>query len=353
MRYRDVDIWRCLSVTIPAEHLEALRQRALAADVEPISDPLELARQSIRAHQEDMGWVTRPDLPEIDIRMHGPGVPGHDIPVREAMSILAPFQETVSSLGQVITQQATASGPINASVLRFTELRMTPELLPGSVIFRLTGPGEDLSGDEAAALTGSDTLVDEAMRALFEIVDQSANTEDLGAAGNLAEGLRRYGPRVAKHLSHLVDSIVKDGIELDMSWRTPRGRRREATLPRRSAMTIQEAIKLNEVVSRRVELTGTLITISRTKKAELKLPDRGSLKLEVPAHLTPSLGPFYDKNVTVIVDETVRWSAHTGRETRTYAMRSIHLVDAADSGQPEISVGGETGRRKSRKTATA
>jgi hypothetical protein len=82
-------------VTTSAERLEELRQRALEADVEPISDPEELARQSIRAHLEAVAGTVPPDLPEVDIRLHGPGVPGHDIPVREATGILTSLQETM------------------------------------------------------------------------------------------------------------------------------------------------------------------------------------------------------------------------------------------------------------------
>lgn len=313
-------------MTIPAERLRALRELALAANVPPVSDPAELTRLSIRAHREQVGDAF-PELPRVDVRMHGPGIIGHDVPVREATSILTSLQETVASIGQVLTHKATASGPINASVLKFTELRMTPELLPGSVIFRLTGPGEELTGDEAASLTGSDTLVDAAMRALFAIVDQSASTKNPEATGTLAKDLRRFGPRVAKHLAELVDSITKDAIDVDITWRTPRGLRQDASLPRDSARTLQDAIQLNRVVTRRIELTGTLTTISTTKKAELRTPDRRAVQIAVPDQLTTSLKPLFNELVVVRANETVKWSINTGRETRNYLMLDIRAAD--------------------------
>jgi hypothetical protein len=315
-------------VTIPAERLAALRQLALEADVQPARDAAELTRQSIRAHLEDTRQVVFPDRPQVDVRMHGPGIPAHDIPVREATSILTSLQETVASIGQVLTRQATATGRINATVLKATELRMTPELLPGSVVFRLTGPGEELSGDEAAALTGTDTLVDAAMHDLFGIVNQSAKAKTPDTAGTLAQELRRFGPRVAKHLSNLVESIIKDDIDLDLTWQTPRGSRRDASLPRQSARTIHDAIKLNEIVSHRVELTGVLTTVSTTKKAEIRTPDRRAIKIEVPDQLALSLGPYYNQQVLIVADETTRWSINTGRETRTYRMLEIKMADA-------------------------
>jgi hypothetical protein len=314
-------------VTTSAERLEELRRRALAADVEPISDPAELARQSIRAHLEEIGGIVPPDLPEVDIRLHGPGVPGHDIPVREAAGILTALQETVASIGQVLSRRTTASGPINAQVLKSTELRLSPELDPRSVVFHLTGPGEDVSGDEAPALTGNDTLVDVAMRELFTLVMQSASADEPEAAGSLARELRRFGPRVAKHLAELANHVVKDEIDMDLTWRTPRGRRQRATLERHTAQTIRDAIKLNEIETLRVELTGTLITISTTKKAELKTVDQGAVRIAVDDRLTASLGLFFNHRVVILAEQTTRWSTDTGHETRSYRMLDIRLAE--------------------------
>jgi hypothetical protein len=314
-------------VTTSDERLQELRRRALAADIEPIREPEELARRSIRAHLEAVGLAASPELPEVDLRLHGPGISGHDIPVREAVGILAALQETVASIGQVLSHRATASGPINAQVLRATELRMSPVPLPGSVVFHLTGPGESVSGDEATVLTGNDTLVDSAMHELFTLVERSANAEKPETAGSLARELRRFGPRVAKHLDELAEHVVKDEIDMDLNWRTPRGRRHHAALERRSAQTIRSAIKMNEVETHRVRLSGVLITVSTAKKAELRMLDRRILKLAVNDQIAVSLGPFYNKDVIVLAQETVKWSTETGRETRSYEMLSIELAE--------------------------
>lgn len=233
-------------MTIPAERLQVLREQALAADVEPISDPAELARQSVRAHREDIGETVRPELPEVGIRMHSPGVPGYDVPASKATPILSAFQELITAIGQVITQRAASGVPVNATVARFAETRTTPELLPGPVTFWLAEPSEVLSGNEFAALAGSETLADATMSALFAIVNHSADTEDASADGELAQELRRLGPRVAGQLSSLADAVMNDQIELDLTWRTSRGRSRRARLPMRSASTLHDVIKLNE-----------------------------------------------------------------------------------------------------------
>ena len=312
-------------MTTPDEHLEELRRRALASDIEPVSDPEDLARLSVRSLHQTLGGAVQPDRPEVDIRLHGPGVPGQEIPVREAAAMLTAIQETIASIGQALTRQPTAHGPLRSQILKATELHLSPEVRPGSVIFHLTGPGEEVSGDEAAQLTGTETLVDTAVRELFALMQQSEAGEL--ETGTLAAELRRFGPRVAKHLSDLVGQVVRDEIDVDFSWRSPRGQRRRASLQRRSALVIYNAIKLNEIDTRTVELVGTLITVSRVAKAELQTEEQGRIKLSVDEETAAELGPFYNHRVIVSAEQTTKWSTNTGQETRTFRLLQIRLSD--------------------------
>jgi len=226
-------------VTTSPERLQALRARALAADVEHINDPEELARRGMRAHLQELGAQVPPDRPEVAIRLHGPGVPDHEISVREVTGILGSIQETIASIGQALRHETTTRGAIQASIQRATELIMSPVISSGSVVFHLTAAGEQVNGNEAAELTGTDTLVDAAMQELFAVFDQS-EAQQLDSAA-LARDLRRLGPRTAKHLSDLVKQVTNDEIDIDLSWRNPRGRRREASLQRQAALTLGQA----------------------------------------------------------------------------------------------------------------
>jgi hypothetical protein len=330
-------------VTTSPERLQELRARALAADVEPLNDPDELTRRGFRAHLQEIGASVPPERPEIDIRMHGPGVPAHEVPVREAAGILGPLQEAVASIGQVLARKATASGPINAAVLRATELWLSPVLLPGSVVFHLTGPGEDVLGTEAPELTGSETLVDAAMRQLFALVTQAEKTDQVETAGRLAHELRRFGSRTAKHLTDLTERVVEDEIDLDLAWRMPSGQLRRVVLQRRSAETIQAAIKLNEVEVQEVELTGVLLTVSMTKKAEVRTQD-GVVALDVHDQLASSLGTFFNKQVVVAAEQTTRWLINTGTEKRKYRMLGIRLAESDTDTKPESAHPVDTGK---------
>jgi hypothetical protein len=125
----------------------------------------------------------------------------------------------------------------------------------------------------------------------------------------------------------LAEHVVRDQINMDLDWRTPKGRRHHAALELQSAQTIRNAIKMNEVETHGVILRGILITVSTAKKAEVRTPDRRTLKVEVDEHLAVSLGPFFNQSVVIQGVETIKWSTDTGRETRSYQMMSIELAE--------------------------
>ena len=51
--------------------------------------------------------------------------------------------------------------------------------------------------------------------------------------------------------------------------------------------------------------------------------NRQGIRMTVRDELAASLGPFFNKQVAVIAEQTTRWSINTGRETRTYEMLEI------------------------------
>jgi hypothetical protein len=312
-------------VTTSSERLQQLRARAQAADVERINDPEELARRGIRAHLAEVNGFVPPDQPEIAVRLHGPGVPDHQIPVREAAGILASIQEAVSSIGQAILRETTTRGAIQAKILRATELSLSPVLSSGSVVFHLTAQAEQVSGGEAAELTGTDTLVDSAMAELFSVFEQSEALQLDSAA--LAHALRKLGARTAKHLSDLVKQVTADEIDIDLAWRNPRGRRREASLQRQAALALGRAIELNRVEVKVVELIGVLVTVSTEGRAELRTDSGERIKLSVDPPAAPGLRPFYTERVVARAEQTTVWSTNTGKETRTFSLVDLSLVD--------------------------
>lgn len=325
---------------MPDKRLAELRARALAAGIHPVPDPGDLARTGIRTHLETLGQLVPPERPEVSIRLHGAGVPGHEMPVRGAAAILLSLQETVSSIGQALRYDPTLQGAIQGQIIAATKLSITSDVGLGSVVFRLLGPGEAITGSEARELTGTDTLVDAAMAKLFALVEQSAAQGP--DSSELAQELRRLGPRTAKHLSDLAKRVLADEIDVDLSWRSPAGRRRQASLQRSAAHALTRAIELNKVETQVIELPGILDTISTAHKLELRT-DEGRVHLAVSRDLAPTLGPFYNQPVVATVERTITWSTNTGKEKRTFMLLSVRLTQAfperkADHGLSDVPV---------------
>jgi hypothetical protein len=323
-------------VSIPDERLQELRARALAANLEPVGDPGELARRGIRGHLASVTpGLVAPDRPEVDVRLHGPGVPGAEVPVREATAILNSVQEAVASIGQALRYEPTLRGVIQGQVLVATELRMTPIIRAGSVGFHLVGSGEPVTGNEAAGLVGTDTLVDAAMKELFGLVEQSASIEPESSA--LAQELRKLGPRTAKHLSDLVKRVINDEIDIDLTWRTPSGRRRQTSLQRPSAQALERAIALNKVDTQIVEIVGDLVTISTAIKAEIKTDD-GRIAMAVGKDLAATLGPLYNQRVVATAERVTTWNTNTGKESRVFQLMDIRLANPKEAASTGIRV---------------
>lgn len=310
-------------MTIPDRRLEELRELALASNVDVVTDPLELARRGIRGHLIALGQLLPAERPEVEVRLAGPGIIGHQVAVRDAAAILLSIQETVASIGQALTTDPTLHGVIQGQILAATELRMTPILSAGSVVFHLLGPDGQVIGDEATPPT-SETLVEAAMDQLLLLVEQSAS---LGPdSTELAQDLRALGPRTAKHLSDLVKLVISDEIDVELSWLKPDARPRRAVLGRPSAQAIRRAISMNRVDTQIIDIVGHLETISTVVKAELRT-ESGRIHMAVGKDLAATLAQFYDKRVVASVEQVTTWSTSTGKEKKEFRLIRLRLAD--------------------------
>ena len=87
------------------------------------------------------------------------------IGVREATTILGALQDVVSEVGAAIREGSPKRGPLPAAILAETELQLSPQVAPGSVIFSLT-PSRD------EALFDSSTLLGDALGEVFTLFEQ-------------------------------------------------------------------------------------------------------------------------------------------------------------------------------------
>lgn len=320
-------------MTTAEKRAAELKARLARAGLDAPRDSAELASISTQAMLRDAGYPLAEEQPQLDVRLHGRAVPGHEVPVREATSILGTIQETVSACGQAVAKKATAAGSIHAAILRATELRFSPALGFGSVVFHLGGASEEVTGSELPETTGTETLLDQVFRTLFKIIEV-AQTDDLSKKSPV-EDLRLLGPRTVSHLNDLVKEIMESEIDVDFAW-TSRAEKSRATLGRRGALALKDAIERtkNEVTVQRIR--GTLSTVSTVVHPQLLTDDGRRINLSVTPESAAHLGAYYNRRVEVQVEQTRNWSVTTGRETYVYKLIQIELLGSqADMGGQE------------------
>lgn len=317
-------------MTTAEERAAALKARLVKANLDAPRDSTELASISTQAMLRDAGYPLVEEEPQLDVRLHGRAIPGHEVPVREATSILGAIQETVSACGQAVAKKVTSAGSIHAAILRATELRFSPALGFGSVVFHLGGSSEQVTGDELPEMTGTETLLDQVFRTLFKIID-TAQRDDLSKASP-TEDLRLLGPRTISHLNDLVKEITESEIDVDFAWRS-RAEQSKATLGRRGALALRDAIERTkeEVTTQRIR--GILSTVSTLVHPQLLADDGRKINLSVTPESAAHLGAYYNRRVEVQVEQTRNWSITTGRETYAYRLIKIELLySRADTG---------------------
>jgi hypothetical protein len=310
-------------MTMSSDRLAQLRTRIADADIEPAENLDEIVQRGIAHAQQKAGLSSR--IAQLDVRLSGAAVREHDVSVRVLAGVLGPLQESLTAVGQALRQNPTGRGRVPTAIVDATELSISPQLTAGSIVLHLSGPAEATTGDELPEATGTESLVDASLRAVFSVL---AESQDDVATSGLSGELRRLGPRTAKHLNDLAQRVLDDDVQVGLVWRLGTTSQR-ASLDRRSALALHDAIQRNRVEVSEVVLTGRLLTVSTVRKAELDMGDAGTVKLSVDPDLALSLGDYYDRDVTVGAQQTTTWSTNTGVEKRTYALRLIGFLAQA------------------------
>lgn len=306
--------------------LHGLGDRVRASGWHVPTDAEEAAALSMTAMLRDAGLQPQPDRPVADVKLSGHGVHGHEVSVADAVGILGPLQNVMSAIGQALRGPTTLQGKIASEIRQATQLRLSPQLSPGSVVFHLTGAGERVTGDELPNVTGSDTLLDMVMVRLSELAHQ-ASIEDMELEA-LARRLRPLGARTAKHLNDLVSELVDSEINMDMRWRVPSGHALTARLHRDGAFSLREAISRNAEDVRTVTLIGTLETVSTVRDLDLVTETGARIVLRIPEDTDPDdLRQYFHRTVEVTAEQTTVWNLGQGSEKRSYRMLDIRSLN--------------------------
>lgn len=315
-----------------AARLAEARKRILNGAPAPFESLEELTRTSQRLHAREALGFRGAEPTEVVIRLHGGGVPGHKVAVEHVTPLLEEIQRAIKWIGSSIRREfdeknivpATGSaGPRKkTSIGDATRLYLQPQFGAGSLIFHLTADDPGEPEDDAAVGGPQESLLDRSAQRLLDVLStaQEDTGEDLSA---LTVSVRQMGARAAAAVGRVAESVVKNEIDIDLTWSSAVGSRQTARLRRRGALAIQDAVQRNRVQTRSIDLVGVLETASVGKDLiRVVASDGRDYRLSVAPELGRRLGPLLNQRVAVRAEETTVWK-NGGNEDRKYALVAI------------------------------
>jgi len=257
-------------------------------------------------------------------RFTGGAADRHELSARVASRVLAALQESVSSIGAWLSGNTSAQGPLPGSILAATELRFSPTVLPGSVIFELSRS----TGAEAMLPEHEDrALLDESFDRFFELVSAAGgSTQD---TAEVPQRIRDLGPRAARHLFDLSGVLVEEGLAVDFEWTNRRGLAKSAMLTRTGASYLKNVTQQNTSATEEQQLLGTLLTASveRSQKLRIRTATGDVVPMTAPPLIRAGLAAFYNKDVRATVLRTETVNLTTGKVKVTFELRGIEALD--------------------------
>lgn len=314
-------------------NIEDLRVRILASAVPPADDIADFMMVMGEARQTIEQNRIVPRGAELRVRLAGVGVPGQDVPVHLAAQLLDALQGSLTAVGSSLHKSEHIKTPKDADtgkrlgIKKATELRLSPTIGAGSVVFFLEGPAEKLSEDELIPVR-ADSLVDTAVVELFAVLEK-AEADSADHVGQLTDELKRLGAMVGSKLNMLAEYAVESEIELDLGHRSPSGDRHSVILKRRGAEAIKEAVERNRQRTETETITGVLHTVSDgADKLRMTLDDEVTqLRMDVEPVVGLHLGAMLGQRVVAEVETTIKWKLASGKERRSYELLSAQVAD--------------------------
>lgn len=253
-------------------------------------------------------------------------LPGlHEIGVREATTVLGELQEIISEVGAVLRDESPRRGPLPAEVLQATELRFAPRVLPGSVIFTLHP-----ARDEPLFSAGTSTL-DIALDSIFGLFDKVERPVSTGTNGpaDVAEALREYGPRTARHLVKFAAALDQSGLNIDVGVMASGRMSRAARISRAGARFLGGLAEDATSRTTDIHLVGRVHNLGTDNKHRFDDEERGRITMTADAEVTAVLlNSFAESRVRVRASETESVKVATGATSYRYHATSAELLDA-------------------------
>lgn len=301
---------------------------------DPAASPAEGDRLLDLATATDAHGELPPRRTELFVRFAGAGVSNSRMPVAEASGLLELLQAVVTNIGSANLRGRKPPKGIR----RATKLFMTPDVRPGSLVFRLEAEDQESPGggalDEADRV---DSVVDDAVAALMRLMSSAETSAEIDADA-LARQMRPYGSRATSNLNKLAIGAQRASVDVDLGLWSRSGKRQHALLGARGVLALRSAAERNKKrTDDPAPFEGILHTVSDGKDDwRLELDSGDNLKLKTdPSSMVGSAGSLLSKRVRVIIEVRTIWSLAKGTETKEYRMLSAEEILPADADESD------------------
>lgn len=267
-----------------------------------------------------MAFFTQQVRERLSARFVGGTADAHRLSVRSATKAIASLQESVSIIGAGIMGHNSARGNLPESVIRATELHLSPMPSKGSIVFELHKVEND-----ALVEAPTDTLLDESFAKLFEVI--SSASESAHTLHGAPEAMRSIGPRAARQVFLLCNVLVSEGMGIDLQWADSSGNTEKTRLSKSAAVYLKTvASNSTERVTTRT-VSGILQTTSldTRKDLEIQSDDFGVVKVSASSETRAEMGRFYNKKVVAMITTTETVNIISGAVTENNRLDSVEL----------------------------
>jgi hypothetical protein len=246
-------------------------------------------------------------------------------------AFLTHLQDSVSAVAQAVYGRPTSFASIPRNIRDATTLSAAATY-PSSFGVAMYGPpidtGQyDLFGELPGRL---DTVLDEAMDKVLDIVDLSEGTTTSNDL--LTEQLAPLGQRAMKHIGALTTDLTDADLGVRVTWRTHGGVVRRSSWTPSGALRVRYLCEESEFTdAERITVTGWLGTASSFRgKVEIRTDSGEIIRASTDEELTGQLDVYFNRRVSAEIEVTKVVFAG-GRERRLYSVLNIRRTDGADS----------------------
>jgi len=248
----------------------------------------------------------------------------HSIGVREATTILGALQDVVSEVGAAIRDDSPKRGPLPAAILAETELQLSPQVAPGSVIFALAPSRDD-------TLFDSSTLLNDALSEVFTLFDQVERPASTGGTpDSVSDSLRRFGPRTARHLVRFAGALREYSLNLDLGIARSGARPTGSRISSAGAGFLESLAQKATKREREISIVAEVHSLGKDHRYRLNTADRGRISVHGAEAITDVLQEAFRHNSVVLtLLETESVNLATGAVT--YDFLAISAAAAGDA----------------------